>query len=92
VWEPFEFSNQHIRRLRYIFPKLLDEKMGCMHSKLQLLFHADRIRVVIPTVSPFRSSLIGKGNLMSTEWGEAPAMLENVSPIPQNAAQLISML
>jgi len=65
--------------------------MGTMHSKLQLLFHADRMRVLIPTVPSFVTKYgtkLGKCNLTPTEWGEEPRMLENVAPNPQSEAQL----
>jgi Tyrosyl-DNA phosphodiesterase len=39
--------------IRLVFPKLKNFGafgVGCMHSKLQLLFHKDHLRVVVPTV------------------------------------------
>lgn len=39
--------------MQLVFPKLKSFGVlgvGCMHSKLQLLFHADYLRVVVPTV------------------------------------------
>lgn len=39
--------------IRLVFPKLKSFGafgVGCMHSKLQLLFHKDHLRVVVPTV------------------------------------------
>jgi hypothetical protein len=39
--------------IRVVFPKLKSFGafgVGCMHSKLQLLFHVDHLRVVVPTV------------------------------------------
>jgi hypothetical protein len=46
-----------------------------MHSKLQLLFHSDYLRVVVPTVH-LPSRLI-QGNLVPYDWGESGVM-ENV--------------
>ena len=48
------------KKLQVVFPKLKDFGtfgVGCMHSKLQLLFHVDYLRVVIPTVSSSLSKL-----------------------------------
>ena len=42
-------------KVQVIYPKLKSFGpfgAGCMHSKLQLLFHTDYLRVVVPSVSP----------------------------------------
>ena len=78
--------------IQIIFPKLKSFPpfgTGNMHSKLQLLFHADYLRVVIPTVSPSHTSLI-QGNLVSYDWGET-GILENVSSFCRSISQSQSM-
>lgn len=52
--------------LRLCFPTLPKGPGGVMHSKLMLLFHAHKLRIVIPS-----------GNLVSHDWGEN-GIMENV--------------
>lgn len=54
--------------MRFCFPPM--HGVGSMHSKLQLLKYADRLRIVIPT-----------GNLVPYDWGETGVM-ENVGIFP----------
>ena len=69
-------------KVQVVYPKLKSFGafgVGCMHSKLQLLFYADYLRVVVPTVSsPYERDLI-QGNLVAYDWGET-GIMENVSP------------
>ena len=49
-----------------------------MHSKLQLLFHDDYLRVVVPSA-----------NLLDFDWGERGGIMENVgSPRVHEGAKL----
>ena len=50
-----------------------------MHSKLQLLFHPNYLRIVVPSA-----------NLMPYDWGEAGGVMENVSVVSE--AQCLSKL
>ncbi|CAG8386813.1 unnamed protein product [Penicillium salamii] len=53
-----------IPNLRLCFPPM-EPQVFCMHSKLMLLFHADYLRIAIPTANP-----------TSTDWGEN-GLMEN---------------
>lgn len=58
-------ESEHMRPwLRLCFPPM-EGQVNCMHSKLMLLFHADKLRVAIPTA-----------NLLDFDWGET-GMMEN---------------
>ena len=52
--------------LRLCFPPM-DGQIYCMHSKLMLLFHPDKLRVAIPTA-----------NLLDFDWGETGVMENSV--------------
>lgn len=52
--------------LRLVFPSM-DGNINCMHSKLMLLFHPHKLRVVIPSA-----------NLTSYDWGEQGIMENSV--------------
>lgn len=54
-------------RIRLCFPPM-DGEVNCMHSKLMLLFHANHLRIVIPSA-----------NLDPYDWGEEGGVMENVS-------------
>lgn len=58
-------QTEHMRKfLRLCFPSMAGQ-INCMHSKLMLLFHPDKLRVAIPTA-----------NLLDFDWGES-GMMEN---------------
>lgn len=61
--------------LRLCFPPM-DGIVHCMHSKLMLLFHPDKLRVAIPTA-----------NLLNFDWGETGVMENSVFMIdlPRNS-------
>ncbi|QIW95386.1 hypothetical protein AMS68_000904 [Peltaster fructicola] len=52
--------------LRLCFPPM-EGQTNCMHSKLMLLFHANKLRVAIPTA-----------NLLNFDWGETGVMENSV--------------
>lgn len=52
--------------LRLCFPNM-SGLINCMHSKLMLLFHADKLRIAIPTA-----------NLLNFDWGETGQMENTV--------------
>ena len=52
--------------LRLCLPPM-DGQIHCMHSKLMLLFHAEKLRVAIPTA-----------NLLNFDWGETGVMENSV--------------
>lgn len=52
--------------LRLCFPSM-DGLINCMHSKLMLLFHSNKLRVAIPTA-----------NLLDFDWGESGVMENSV--------------
>lgn len=52
--------------LRLCFPSM-DGLINCMHSKLMLLFHPDKLRIAIPTA-----------NLLDFDWGESGVMENSV--------------
>jgi hypothetical protein len=52
--------------LRLCFPSM-DGLINCMHSKLMLLFHSDKLRIAIPTA-----------NLLNFDWGESGVMENSV--------------
>lgn len=52
--------------LRLCFPSM-DGLINCMHSKLMLLFHAEKLRIAIPTA-----------NLLDFDWGESGVMENSV--------------
>ena len=52
--------------LRLCFPSM-EGQIHCMHSKLMLLFHAEKLRVAIPTA-----------NLLDFDWGETGVMENSV--------------
>lgn len=54
------------KSLRLCFPSM-DGLINCMHSKLMLLFHSDKLRVAIPTA-----------NLLDFDWGESGVMENSV--------------
>ena len=51
--------------LRLCFPPM-SGNVNCMHSKLQLLFHSDYLRLVVPSA-----------NLVPYDWGENGGIMEN---------------
>ncbi|EZF26026.1 hypothetical protein H112_01832 [Trichophyton rubrum D6] len=53
-------------RIRLCFPPM-DGEVNCMHSKLMLLFHANHLRIVIPSA-----------NLDPYDWGEKGGVMENM--------------
>ena len=55
--------------LRLCFPPM-DGQIHCMHSKLMLLFHPNKLRVAIPTA-----------NLLNFDWGETGVMENSVFTI-----------
>ncbi|KAL1589933.1 hypothetical protein WHR41_01314 [Cladosporium halotolerans] len=58
-------QTEHMRKsLRLCFPSMAGN-INCMHSKLMLLFHPEKLRVAIPTA-----------NLLDFDWGES-GMMEN---------------
>lgn len=60
-------QTEHMRKfLRLCFPSMAGQ-INCMHSKLMLLFHPDKLRVAIPTA-----------NLLDFDWGESGAMENSV--------------
>jgi hypothetical protein len=52
--------------LRLCFPSM-DGLINCMHSKLMLLFHPEKLRIAIPTA-----------NLLDFDWGESGVMENSV--------------
>lgn len=52
--------------LRLCFPSMVGQ-INCMHSKLMLLFHPDKLRIAIPTA-----------NLLPFDWGETGVMENSV--------------
>ncbi|KAI9762298.1 MAG: hypothetical protein M4579_000446 [Chaenotheca gracillima] len=54
-----------VPNLRLCFPPM-EGNVNCMHSKLQLLFHQDYLRIVVPTA-----------NLVPYDWGENGSFMEN---------------
>lgn len=52
--------------LRLVFPSM-DGLINCMHSKLMLLFHPEKLRIAIPTA-----------NLLDFDWGESGVMENSV--------------
>lgn len=54
------------KSLRLCFPSM-DGLINCMHSKLMLLFHAEKLRIAIPTA-----------NLLDFDWGESGVMENSV--------------
>ena len=52
--------------LRLCFPSM-DGLINCMHSKLMLLFHSNKLRIAIPTA-----------NLLDFDWGESGVMENSV--------------
>lgn len=52
--------------LRLCFPSMVGQ-INCMHSKLMLLFHPDKLRIAIPTA-----------NLLPFDWGESGVMENSV--------------
>lgn len=54
------------KSLRLCFPSM-DGLVNCMHSKLMLLFHAEKLRIAIPTA-----------NLLGFDWGESGVMENSV--------------
>jgi hypothetical protein len=52
--------------LRLCFPSM-DGLINCMHSKLMLLFHPNKLRIAIPTA-----------NLLNFDWGESGVMENSV--------------
>ncbi|KAJ9618842.1 hypothetical protein H2203_008658 [Taxawa tesnikishii (nom. ined.)] len=60
-------ETEHMRKfLRLCFPPM-EGQVHCMHSKLMLLFHAEKLRVAIPSA-----------NLTSYDWGETGVMENSV--------------
>ena len=60
-------DSEQIPNLLLCFPSMIGS-VNCMHSKLQLLFHKDYLRVVVPSA-----------NLLDFDWGERGGFMENVS-------------
>ncbi|KAK6434726.1 hypothetical protein LTR95_009087 [Oleoguttula sp. CCFEE 5521] len=52
--------------LRFVFPSM-ENGVNCMHSKLMLLFHPEKLRVAVPTA-----------NLLDFDWGETGVMENSV--------------
>lgn len=65
--------------LRLCFPPM-EGQVNCMHSKLMLLFHPHKLRVVVPTA-----------NLTKYDWGETGVMENTVFMIdlPRDAASTV---
>lgn len=60
-------ETEEVRKsLRLCFPSM-DGLINCMHSKLMLLFHAEKLRIAIPTA-----------NLLDFDWGESGVMENSV--------------
>ncbi|KAJ5545460.1 hypothetical protein N7535_006154 [Penicillium sp. DV-2018c] len=53
-----------MKKLRITFPPM-EPQVNCMHSKLMILFHAEYVRIAVPTA-----------NLTRTDWGE-DRLMEN---------------
>ena len=71
--------------LRLCFPPMPGQ-VHCMHSKLMLLFHADKLRIAIPTA-----------NLLNFDWGETGVMensvfLIDLPRLPESSSQKIKDL
>jgi hypothetical protein len=71
--------------LRLCFPSM-DGLINCMHSKLMLLFHTDKLRIAIPTA-----------NLLNFDWGESGVMensvwLIDLPRLPDNATTKVDDL
>jgi hypothetical protein len=71
--------------LRLCFPSM-DGLINCMHSKLMLLFHPEKLRIAIPTA-----------NLLDFDWGESGVMensvwLIDLPRLPGNATPKVSDL
>lgn len=57
----------HMRKfLRLCFPSM-EGQINCMHSKLMLLFHPEKLRIAVPTA-----------NLLGFDWGESGSMENSV--------------
>ncbi|OQO14869.1 hypothetical protein B0A48_00251 [Cryoendolithus antarcticus] len=52
--------------LRFVFPSM-ENGVNCMHSKLMLLFHLEKLRIAVPTA-----------NLLDFDWGETGVMENSV--------------
>nr|OQO17799.1 hypothetical protein B0A51_14875 [Rachicladosporium sp. CCFEE 5018] len=52
--------------LRFVFPSM-ENGVNCMHSKLMLLFHPEKLRIAVPTA-----------NLLDFDWGETGVMENSV--------------
>ncbi|GBF59974.1 hypothetical protein TMEN_2371 [Trichophyton mentagrophytes] len=67
-------------RIRLCFPPM-DGEVNCMHSKLMLLFHANHLRIVIPSA-----------NLDPYDWGEEGGVMENASSVGSLTATFLQNL
>ncbi|KAK2778556.1 hypothetical protein FQN53_001755 [Emmonsiellopsis sp. PD_33] len=61
-----EESLTGLTHVRVCFPSMAGQ-VNCMHSKLMLLFHPGRLRIVVPSA-----------NLVPYDWGEGGGFLENI--------------
>ncbi|KAK2811797.1 hypothetical protein FQN50_001835 [Emmonsiellopsis sp. PD_5] len=61
-----EESLTGLPNVRVCFPSMAGQ-VNCMHSKLMLLFHPGRLRIVVPSA-----------NLVPYDWGEGGGFLENI--------------
>lgn len=60
-------DTEHMRKiLRLCFPPM-DGQINCMHSKMMLLFHSTKLRIVVPSA-----------NLVKYDWGETGDMENSV--------------
>jgi hypothetical protein len=64
--EMLEQTKDMQKFLRLCFPSM-EGLINCMHSKLMLLFHPEKLRIAIPTA-----------NLLEFDWGESGAMENSV--------------
>lgn len=59
-------ESEHLKSLRLCFPPMY-APINCMHSKLMLLFHLNKLRIAIPSA-----------NLLNFDWGETGVMENSV--------------
>ncbi|KAI9840597.1 MAG: hypothetical protein M1838_003992 [Thelocarpon superellum] len=62
----YRTETMNMPNLRLCFPSMAGN-VNCMHSKLQLLFHQDYLRIAVPSA-----------NLITYDWGENGGVMENV--------------
>ena len=67
----------HMRKfLRLCFPSM-EGQINCMHSKLMLLFHPEKLRVAVPTA-----------NLLAFDWGESGALYVDHAALGRPASRI----